>query len=172
MIRTSEGCRPRASRKGPRVLEAWTDNGRQTPAQIRLRLFRSHLAMWTLQAWLAMVFLGAAYAKLTQPPHLLEIQLGWPKAVDMVFVWAVGAVELGLGLGLLAPALSWRLFGPVMTVAALSAAGAGFGMAIVHIVRHEVGFAALNVAIAAAAITVVVVRRRLSCSTLPKSEGE
>ncbi len=172
MIRSSEGCRLRAFKKRPRVREGWTGDARQTPAQVRLRMFRGHLAMWTLQAWLAMVFIGAAYAKLTQPPELLEIMLGWPKAVDMRFVWAVGAIELGLGLGLLAPALSWRLFGPLMTVAALSAAGAGAGMAIVHIVRHEAGFAALNIAITTAAITVVVVRRRLSCSTLPKSDGD
>jgi hypothetical protein len=116
------------------------------------------LTIWTLQAWLAMFLFGAAYAKLTQPMDLLEVLLGWPAGVESSLVQVVGLTELCLGLGLLAPLISWRIFGRIMAVAALGVVLAGGAMAVVHLTRLEFGFAMLNAIISAAAVTVRVGR--------------
>lgn len=38
-----------------------------SPSQARLRRHQTNLALWTLQGWLAMFYIGAGYAKLTEP---------------------------------------------------------------------------------------------------------
>lgn len=127
-------------------------------ARLRLRAFHRHLALWTLQAWLAMFFVGAGYAKLTSPSDLLVILLGWPEGVDPAFVRAMGAVELSLALGIVAPLLTWRL-APVVVLSAFGLIGlTGFSLAQ-HIGRQEFGFVGLNLVLATAAMAVIIGRR-------------
>lgn len=71
-----------------------------------MRATDRHLALWTLQGWIAMFFLAACYAKLTEPVDILPLMLGWPEMADEVFVRGVGALEIGLAAGVLAPLLS------------------------------------------------------------------
>lgn len=105
-----------------------------------------------------MFFIGAAYAKLTSPSDLLVILLGWPEGVDLAMVRAIGAVELSLAIGIVAPLLTWRL-APVMASSAIGLAGlTGFNLAL-HLGRQEFGFAGLNLALAAAALAVLIGRR-------------
>lgn len=133
----------------------------KTPSTGALRLplgaFQRHLALWTLQAWLAMFFIGAAYAKLTAAPELLVILLGWPQGIEREIVRLIGAAELALGIGVLAPLLTWRL-APIMSASAIGLAGlAGFNL-VLHLGRQEFGFVGLNLLLAGAALTVLVGR--------------
>lgn len=132
----------------------------QTAAQARLRAFRTHLALWTLQAWLAMFFVGAAYAKLTEPIDLLIVLLGWPASVDPVLTRAVGVLELVLAGAMVLPLVSWRIGGPITTASAIVLVGLAGCMAILHMLRLEFGFAALNVALVLAALGVAFGRLR------------
>ena len=62
--------------------------------------------LWILHGWMAMFFLAAAYAKLSEPIALLSILMEWPAATTPQVVRAVGWIELGLALLQLAPCLS------------------------------------------------------------------
>lgn len=53
-----------------------------------------------------MFFGGAAYAKLTSTLDLLTVLLGWPEDAGLSLVRAVGALELTLAVGVLAPLLT------------------------------------------------------------------
>ena len=88
------------------------------PASVRLVRFRRHLFLWVLQVWLAMFFIGAAAAKLTEPLDTLSYLLGWPAVVNPAFVQAVGWVELTLAIAVLAPLASWSIFRPVLLIGA------------------------------------------------------
>lgn len=126
-------------------------------ARSRLHAFQRHLGLWTLQGWLAMFFGGAAYAKLTSPLDILTVLLGWPEDAGLTFVRMVGIVELILAVGILTPLLSWRL-GPVMWISSMGLfLLSGFNLAL-HLSRLDLGFAVLNLALAAAAVAVVLGR--------------
>lgn len=128
-------------------------------ARLRLRAFQRHMALWTLQGWLAMFFGGAAYAKLTSTLDILTVLLGWPEYAGLGLVRAVGACELTLAVGVLAPLLTWRL-APIMSTSAMGLFGlSGFNLAL-HLSRLELGFAGLNLLIAAAALAILIGRRR------------
>lgn len=127
-------------------------------AQLRLRAFRRHLALWTLQVWLCMLFMGAGCAKLTSPLDLLVILLGWPEGVELTFVRAMGTAELSLAIGIVAPLLTSRL-APVMMASAFGLVGlTGFSLTQ-HIGRQEFGFVGLNLVLAAAIMAVLIGRR-------------
>ena len=126
----------------------------------RLRALYLHLGLWTLQSWLAMFFAGAAYGKLTQSHELLTLLLHWPDAVGLEVVRVMGAVELVLALGVLTPLISWRGGGRVMGLSAVGMLGlAAFAFAL-HLSRLELGFAWLNLVLAAFAMVVLVGRLR------------
>ena len=78
--------------------------GSQTPRHGRLRAHYRHLTLWTLQAWLTMFYLGAGYAKLTQPTDLLGVLMTWPGLVDPALVRILGVLDVVLGVCLI-PAL-------------------------------------------------------------------
>lgn len=121
----------------------------------RLRATRRHLALWTFQAWLAMFFIAAGYAKVTEPLDNLAIMLGWPDLVPLWLTRGLGWVEVAAGLALLAPLASWRFGrGPMLAAAALISA-LGLIMLGVHLSRMDWGFAALNAVLAGLAIAVV-----------------
>ncbi|MFC0634229.1 DoxX family protein [Brevundimonas balnearis] len=110
----------------------------ESEARRRLRAFQRHLALWTLQAWLSMFFIGAAYAKLTSSSELMVLLLGWPEDVDGSLVRAIGVLELSLGIGIVAPLLTWRL-APVMAVSAIGLTGmTGVSLALISGVRSSV----------------------------------
>lgn len=131
-----------------------------SPAQRRLRAFYFHMALWTLQAWLAMFFVGAAYAKLTQSPEMLTHLLGWSEGVDPGLVRAVGGAELVLAVGVLAPLVTWRGGGQVMAFAVVGMIGLTAFTLALHLSRLEFGFATLNLALAGLALVVLVGRLR------------
>lgn len=137
-----------------------------TAAQQRLQAFYLHMALWTLQAWLAMFFAGAAYAKLTQPHEMLSLLLGWPEGVDLGVVQAVGVVELALAGGVLAPLAAWRGGGQVMAFSVIGMIGLTAFTGALHLSRAEPGFAVLNLCLASLALAVLIGRLREARVTL------
>lgn len=153
-------------RRLKRVPPAGARAAAATPARRRLAAFHLHLALWTLQAWLAMFFAGAAYAKLTQSRELLGHLLGWSQGVDLALVRGLGTIELALAIGVLAPLVAWRGGGRVMAFSVLGMIGlAAFTLAL-HLSRLELGFATLNLVLASLAFAVLVGRLREARVTL------
>lgn len=88
------------------------------PASTRLIRFYRHLFLWVLQGWLAMFYIGAAAAKLSQPLDSLSYLLEWPSRVDPAVVQAIGWGEMALAIAMLSPLASWRIFRPVLLIGA------------------------------------------------------
>lgn len=111
----------------------------------RLRATYRNLAAWTLQSWLAMFFIGAGYAKLTQSADHLDILLGWTKGYDLDVIRAVGAIEIGLAVMLLLPLISWRWGRGAMTFALATLAAAELAMIGVHAVAGSFALSLVNI---------------------------
>lgn len=136
------------------------------PARDRLRAFYLHMTLWTVQAWLAMFFAGAAYAKLTQSQEILGHLLGWTGDVDLMVVRALGMIELALAFGVLAPLVAWRGGGQVMALSAIGMIGLTALAMALHLSRLEPGFAALNLCLSSLALAVFIGRLREIRATL------
>lgn len=83
----------------------------------RSRAAYKNIALWTLQGWLAMFFIAAGYAKLTESMTNLITLMGWPAVAPENMVRGLGVVEIVLALGVLTPLISWRAFRPVWAAA-------------------------------------------------------
>lgn len=130
-----------------------------TPAQTRLCLTYRNLGLWTFQGWLAMFYLAAGYAKLTEPMENLITLMAWPARVGEELVRGVGMVEIILALGVLAPILSWRLGRPVLLTATLGLIVLQSFMLSLHLIDQSYGLVAVNAILLALTVTVFVGRR-------------
>ncbi|MEU4335179.1 DoxX family protein [Micromonospora lupini] len=65
-----------------------------------------NLVLWIIQILLAVVFVGAGLAKLTQPKEKLRDRMAWVDPVPPSQVKALGAVEVLAAVGLVLPALT------------------------------------------------------------------
>lgn len=130
-----------------------------TPAQLRLCANYKNLALWTFQGWLAMFFLAAGYAKMTESMTNLVTLMHWPAEVGETVVRMLGGVEVGLAIGLLAPLISWRLGRPVLLIAAAGLLGLTVFMLGLHALRMDWGLAAVNLILAGLTATVLLGRR-------------
>lgn len=78
-----------------------------------------NLTLWTLQGWVAMFFVAAGYAKITEPMDNLVELLRWPAFASENLVRGLGWAEVALAVAMLAPLISWRLGRfPLLTAAA------------------------------------------------------
>lgn len=111
------------------------------------RLYR-HLALWVLQSWLAMFYIAAGYAKLTQPHEMLTVLMIWPAEASQRTVQLIGWVELALAVGMVSPLISWRLFLRVMLIGGLGLTAEATLMAIYHAANQHLGLALINAALA------------------------
>lgn len=127
----------------------------------RAHLYR-HLSLWVLQGWLAMFYIAAGYAKLTQPHDMLALLMVWPGRVDPAWVLAVGWAEIALALGLLAPLISWSRFRVVLLLAALALLAEATVMAVFHALESGPGLAVINGLLLSMSLAVIVGRRRHS----------
>lgn len=59
--------------------------------------------LWTLRGWLGLFFLGAGYAKVSQPEDVLARMMEWPAHVDLAIIRPMGGVELAAALLLALP---------------------------------------------------------------------
>lgn len=129
------------------------------PASARLIRFYRHLFLWVLQGWLAMFFIGAAAAKLSQPLDTLSYLLVWPERVGPGLVQVVGWGELALAVAVLAPLASWRIFRPALLIGAAGLLAQALLMGAWHAVEGHWSLAAVNVVLVAMAVTILIGRR-------------
>ncbi|MFA4938857.1 DoxX family protein [Brevundimonas sp.] len=105
---------------------------------------KHNLMLWTLQGWIAMFFIAAGYAKLTEPLDMLVILLGWPAHASLALVQGLGVAEVVLAVMLLAPLISWRLGRPLLLVAAAALAVLEMVMLLVHLLGQDWSHVAVN----------------------------
>lgn len=90
-----------------------------TTAPSRNRAAYANIALWTLQGWIAMFFIAAGYAKLTEPMTNLINLMGWPAVAPENMVRGLGVVEIVLAMGVLSPLISWRVGRPLLLTSAV-----------------------------------------------------
>lgn len=113
-------------------------------ARQRTHVTYRNMALWTLQGWVAMFFIAAGYAKVSEPMDTLATLMVWPDRVSEAFVRGLGIAELVLAIGLLVPLLSWRLGRPLLMVAASGLVVLEAVMLGVHALDGQVGLALVN----------------------------
>lgn len=118
-----------------------------------------NLALWTLQGWIAMFFIAAGYAKLTESMDNLITLMTWPALVSQQFVRGVGIAEIVLAVGLLTPLVSWRIGRPLLMVAAAGLIALETVMLGVHALGGDIGLAIVNVILLGLTIPVLLGRR-------------
>ena len=130
-----------------------------TPAQARLSANYRNLALWTAQGWLAMFFIAAGYAKISEPMVNLVTLLSWPATADVAFVRALGLFEIVLAIGVLTPLVSWKIGRPILLVSAAGLLALEAVMLGVHLLGADWGLAGVNVALLALTAPVLWFRR-------------
>lgn len=126
----------------------------------RSRAAYRNVALWTLQGWIAIFFIAAGYAKLTEPMTNLINLMGWPAVAPENMVRGLGVVEMILALGVLSPLISWRVGRPLLLTAATGLIVMEATMLAVHAVNRDIGLAAVNAILLAFTIPVLLGRRR------------
>ncbi|WP_293827673.1 DoxX family protein [uncultured Brevundimonas sp.] len=126
----------------------------------RSRAAYRNIALWTLQGWIAMFFIAAGYAKLTEPMTNLINLMGWPAVAPENMVRGLGVVEMVLALGVLSPLISWRVGRPLLLTAATGLIVMEATMLAVPAVNRDIGLAAVNAILLAFTIPVLLGRRR------------
>ncbi|WP_312594871.1 DoxX family protein [Brevundimonas sp.] len=128
--------------------------------QARSRAAYRNIALWTLQGWIAMFFIAAGYAKLTEPMTNLINLMGWPAVAPENMVRGLGVVEMVLALGVLSPLISWRVGRPLLLTAATGLVVLEGAMLAVHAVNQDIALAAVNAVLLAFTVPVLLGRRR------------
>jgi uncharacterized membrane protein YphA (DoxX/SURF4 family) len=95
-----------------------------------------NVALWILQAVLALLFIGAGAVKMIKPKDQLLERMSWAEDFSPPMVKFIGATEVLGGLGLILPALTG--IAPILTpIAAAGLVLVMIGAAIVHLRRKE-----------------------------------
>lgn len=128
-------------------------------AQVRNRAAFRNLTLWTLQGWVAMFFLAAGYAKLSEPLSTLTALMGWPGLVSESLVRGIGIVEMVLAIGMIAPLASWKLGRWPLLVASAGLIVMEATMLAVHALGLDLGLAVTNALLLAITIPVLLGRR-------------
>ena len=129
-----------------------------TPRDRTIATYRN-LALWTLQGWIAMFFIAAGYAKITESMDNLIVLMNWPALVSESFVRGVGIAEVVLALGVLAPLASWKIGRPILMVAAAGLIALETIMLGVHALGGDISLALVNVFLLAITVPVLLGRR-------------
>ena len=131
-----------------------------TPARSRLAASYRNLTLWTLQGWLAMFFIAAGYAKLSEPMANLVELMRWPGLVAGNMVRGLGVAEITLAVLVLAPLVSWKHGRPLLVMAASGLLALETIMFAVHAAGLEAGLALTNVVLIAMTAPVLWMRAR------------
>ena len=115
-----------------------------TPARSRLNASYRNLTLWTLQGWIAMFFIAAGYAKLSEPMSNLVELMRWPALAPESMVRGLGVAEIILAVLVLAPLVSWKHGRPLLVTAAAGLLALETIMFGVHLLGMELGLAATN----------------------------
>lgn len=130
------------------------------PARSRLNASYRNLTLWTLQGWIAMFFIAAGYAKLSEPLSNLIDLMKWPALVSENFVRGLGVAEIVLAVLLLAPLASWKHGRPLLVVAASGLLLLETVMLAIHATGMDVGPAVTNVILIAMTAPMLWMRAR------------
>jgi hypothetical protein len=131
-----------------------------TPARSRLAASYRNLTLWTLQGWLAMFFIAAGYAKLTEPMDTLIDLMRWPALAPEDMVRGLGLAEIVLAVLVLAPLVSWKHGRPLLVTAAAGLLALETIMLALHAVGLEAGLAVTNLVLIAMTAPVLWMRAR------------
>lgn len=131
-----------------------------TPARSRLNASYRNLTLWTLQGWIAMFFIAAGYAKLSEPLANLVDLMRWPALVSENFVRGLGLAEIVLAVLVLAPLISWKHGRPLLVVAAAGLLALETVMLAIHATGMDTGPAITNVVLIAMTAPVLWFRSR------------
>ena len=131
-----------------------------TPARARVAATRRNLTLWTLQGWLAMFFIAAGYAKLSEPMTNLVELMKWPALVEENMVRGLGLAEIILAGLVLAPLVSWKHGRPLLVTAATGLLALEAFMLVLHAAGLDLGLAATNVVLIAMTAPVLWYRAR------------
>ncbi len=130
------------------------------PARSRLNASYRNLTLWTLQGWVAMFFIAAGYAKLSEPLANLTDLMKWPALVSENFTRGLGVAEIVLAVLLLAPLASWKHGRPLLVVAASGLLLLETVMLVFHATGMDVGPAVTNLILIAMTAPVLWMRAR------------
>ena len=131
-----------------------------SPARSRLNASYRNLTLWTLQGWIAMFFIAAGYAKLSEPMANLADLMRWPALVAEELVRGLGVAEIVLAVLILAPLVSWKHGRPLLVVAAGGLLALEIVMLALHATGLEVGPAITNVVLIGLTAPVLWMRAR------------
>lgn len=131
-----------------------------SPARDRLNDSYRNLALWTLQGWLAMFFIAAGYAKLTEPMTNLVALMSWPAFAPENMVRGLGLAEIVLAVMVLAPLVSWKSGRSLLITAASGLLALETAMLVLHASAMEVGPAVTNLVLIGITAPVIWYRRR------------
>ena len=96
-----------------------------------------NIALWVVQALLALAFLGAGFPKLTQPIAQLAKSLAWAAEFPAPLVRFIGLAEILGALGLLVPGLTHIAANPLTVAAGIGLAVVMLSAIIFHLARKE-----------------------------------
>jgi len=133
-----------------------------SPTRSRLNESYRNLTLWTLQGWIAMFFIAAGYAKVTEPMTNLVELMRWPALVSESFVRGLGLAEIVLALMVIAPLFSWKVGRPLLVVASAGLIVLETAMLAVHAFGLDIGPAMTNVVLLAITAPVLWQRARES----------
>lgn len=131
-----------------------------TPARSRLNASYRNLTLWTLQGWIAMFFIAAGYAKLSEPMANLVDLMRWPALVGENMVRGLGVAEIVLAVLVLAPLVSWKHGRPLLVMAASGLLALEVVMLAIHATGMDVGPAVTNLVLIAITAPVLWKRAR------------
>ncbi len=131
-----------------------------SPARSRLNASYRNLTLWTLQGWLAMFFIGAGYAKLSEPMANLVDLMRWPAHVAPNMVRGLGLAEILLALLVLAPLVSWKHGRPLLVMAASGLLALEVVMLGLHATGMDAGPTVTNLVLIAMTAPVLWMRAR------------
>ena len=118
-----------------------------------------NLTLWTFQGWIAMFFIAAGYAKLTESMENLTVLMHWPAMASVNFVRGLGVVEIVLALMVLSPLVSWRFGRPLLLTASVGLLALQTIMLILHATELNIGLALTNLFLIAITAPVLWFRR-------------
>lgn len=118
-----------------------------------------NLTLWTFQGWIAMFFIAAGYAKLTESMENLTVLMHWPALASVSFVRGLGVVEIVLAVMVLAPLISWRFGRPLLLTASVGLLALQSIMLILHAMEMNLGLALTNLFLIAITAPVLWFRR-------------
>ena len=118
-----------------------------------------NLTLWTFQGWIAMFFIAAGYAKLTESMENLTVLMHWPAMASANFVRGLGVVEIVLALMVLSPLVSWRFGRPLLLTASVGLLALQSIMLILHATELNIGLALTNLFLIAITAPVFWFRR-------------